>query len=387
MKIAYFTNFLFHHQYPLCEEMLNQPDVDFTFVCCEPLSEERISMGYEDLSNLPFVIRAYESAEAHQKALRIAEDADVVIFGSTKLEYLYRRMQLNKLTFRYCERSLRRGTWRVLIPTTARSIYNQYLRYRNKNLYILSASAYTSHDLSILGFDINKCFKWGYLPEVIKYDSLDNLIRGKQQNKIIWVGRFINCKHPEFALKALYELNKQGIKFSADFIGDGPLRSKCEEYVNRQMSDANIRFLGSMSPESVRRYMEEASIFIFNSDRYEGWGAVVGEAMNSGCAVLVSHACGSAPYLIEQNVNGRVYRYGDLHEFGTSLAEYLNSEHLVQFLGTHAYETMTNLWNVNVAVPRFLDIVKSLLNGLPIPEYKSGPCSKADYIANNWYRA
>ena len=34
--------------------------------------------------------------------------------------------------------------------------------------------------------------------------------------------------------------------------------------------------------------MEKADIFLFTSDRREGWGAVANEAMNSACALVVS---------------------------------------------------------------------------------------------------
>ena len=165
MKIAYFTNFLFHHQYPLCELMLREADVDFTFVCTEDMPQSRLSMGYEDLSFLPFVIRSFESPGKYMQAMEVAKTADVCIFGSTLPEFIYERMKLNKLTFRYCERALRKGEWRRFIPTTALKIYKEYIRYRNRNLYILSASSYTSHDLALCGFDINKCFKWGYYPK------------------------------------------------------------------------------------------------------------------------------------------------------------------------------------------------------------------------------
>lgn len=384
IRVAFFTNYLFHHQYPLCREMMKDPDVNFTFVCCEPMPKERIAMGYDDLSSLPFVIRSYENKASYDKAMQLAVDADVLIFGSGDLNFLYSRMRLNKLTFRYCERSLRKGTWRILIPTTAKAIYKQYIRYRKKNLYILSASAYTSHDLSLCGFNISKCFKWGYLPEVKRYEDTDSLINCKKPKSIIWVGRFIKCKHPEFALEAAKRLREKGFDFSMTFIGDGPERKGCENYAQTHLQGADVKFLGSMKPDDVRRHMEESSIFIFTSDRYEGWGAVLGEAMNSGCAVIASHSCGSSPYLIEQNINGRVYRFGDMQSFCSSLEDYLTDAQLVRTLGSNAYNTMADLWNVECAVPRLIQIIKSMLVGAPIPHYASGPCSSAGFIKDNW---
>ena len=387
IRVAFFTNYLFHHQYPLCREMMKNPDIDFTFVCCEPITQERLSMGYEDLSTLPFVIRSYESKASYDMAMQLAIDADVAIFGSSDLHFLYSRLRLNKITFRYCERSLRKGTWRILIPTTATAIYKQYLHHKNKNLFILSASAFTSHDLSICGFDSSKCFKWGYLPEVKTYHDIDAIMKGKRPKSIIWVGRFIKCKHPEFALKAAVEIKKRCLDFTMTFIGDGPERARCEKYVSENLKNADIRFIGSMSPVEVRKHMEESAIFIFTSDRYEGWGAVLGEAMNSGCAVLASHAVGSAPYLIKQNHNGRVYKYNDLTEFCASLEDYLSDSNLAQDLGLNAYKTMVETWNVEVAVPRLIRLIKSLLSSKEIPFYEYGPCSHAEVIKNNWYKS
>lgn len=385
MKIAYFTNFLFHHQYPLCELMMNEPDVEFTYVCTEEMTKERKSMGYEDLSSLPFVIRSYENAESYQKAMEVAKTADVCLFGSTPPEFIYERMKLNKLTFRYCERALRKGEWRRFIPITAYKIYKQYIRYSKKNLYILSASSYTSHDLALCGFDINKCFKWGYLPKVTKYENFDEIMSQKRPNHIVWVGRFIECKHPEFAIEGLKKIKEKGIAFTCDFIGNGPLLGASKTMVADADLDNHVKFLGALKPDEVREHMEKASIFIFNSDRYEGWGAVVNEAMNAGCAVLVSHVVGSAPFLIQRDVNGRVYKYNNSSEFTSSLIDYLTKPELVSSLGRGAYNTMTDTWNIETAVPRFLEIVRAMQKGISIPVFPIGPCSKANDINTDWY--
>ena len=45
--------------------------------------------------------------------------------------------------------------------------------------------------------------------------------------------------------------------------------------------------------------MEKSHIHLFTSNHLEGWGAVVNEAMNSGCAVVANREAGAVPYLIE----------------------------------------------------------------------------------------
>lgn len=57
-----------------------------------------------------------------------------------------------------------------------------------------------------------------------------------------------------------------------------------------------VTFTGPVQSDKVRGFMERAGIFLFTSDRQEGWGAVLNESMNSGCAVVASHAIGSVPF-------------------------------------------------------------------------------------------
>lgn len=383
MKIAFFSNFLNLHQLPICQEFLKYPDIEFTFVACTPVPQERIEMNYEDMNEkYDFVLCSYKDAASYRSAMELAKNADVAIFGSTDLSFLYERMALNRLTFRYCERALRKGSWRRFIPTTFFKIYREYLRYRSKNLFILSASSFTSHDLSLCGFKVDKCYKWGYLPEVKPYDHIDTIIDSKVKNRIIWVGRFIDCKHPEFAIEAAKILNEKGMDFELQFIGNGKRLEASKKLVQKYNLSKCIKFYGALKTSEVRLMMEQASIFIFNSDRYEGWGAVVNEAMNAACAPVVSDAVGSASFLIKNGENGFSYEYGNLQAFVEILTNLLNNSQRVKLIGRRAYSTMVDIWNPEIAVTRFINIVRGLMNGDKMESYSDGPCSKASIINN-----
>ena len=132
--------------------------------------------------------------------------------------------------------------------------------------------------------------------------------------------------------------------------------------------------------------MEEAGIYLFTSDRREGWGAVLNESMNSGCAVIASHAIGSTPYLIEDNVNGLIYRSGDVDMLYKKIKCLLDDHSKQERLGREAYKTMVEEWNASVATERLVTLSKSILSGEKYPDlYSSGPCSKAEIIKDDWY--
>ena len=388
MKIAFFSNFLNHHQLPLCQAFLAKAEVEFVFVATEPIAKERLTMGYEDMNAYPFVLRAYESEAEAKKAVYIAETYDVVIFGATPLTYLQKRMDKNLLSFRFCERSLKKGTWRRFIPRTRRKIHEGYIRYKNKKLYVLGASAYTAHDLILCGFDKAKCFKWGYFPE-IKDRDVKALLKKKEQNQkteILYAGRLLKLKRVIDSLKAIRLLVKQGTKnIHFTVIGEGEEKARLQAYVEKHDLGEYVSFLPFMSPEDVRTYMDKADVYIFGSNFYEGWGAVVNEAMNSACALLVSHAVGSAAYLIKNGENGFIYPCGNVKELAKKLRMVVEDPALRHRLGEGAYRTVKGLWSAQTAADCLLTLSESIEH-TPESPWEDGPGSSAENIKNDWIK-
>ena len=52
--------------------------------------------------------------------------------------------------------------------------------------------------------------------------------------------------------------------------------------------------------------------FIFTSDRGEGWGVVLSEAMANGCTVVASNKIGAAPFLVKHKKNGLLFQSGSI---------------------------------------------------------------------------
>ena len=179
---------------------------------------------------------------------------------------------------------------------------------------MLCSSAFTSEDYNSIGLFNDRTLKWGYFPEVKEYKKIDSLIRNKEKNSIIWVGRFIELKHPEIVINVAKKLKNQKITFSIKMVGTGVLEEKIKDMIKLNDLDKCIAIEGAMTPKEVRKRMEKSRIFVFTSDRREGWGAVLNEAMNSGCAVIASHEIGSVPFLIDDNKNGLIYENGSEEE-------------------------------------------------------------------------
>lgn len=354
---------------------------DYVFVATEPMEQERKDMGWELNFKYPFELRPYENNESRKKALQLAIDSDVVIIGSAPEFYITERMKNgNKLTFRYSERIYKRGKWRAISPRGMYYRYKTYFRYINKRLYMLCASAYAAGDFAILGSYLGRCYKWGYFPEFKQYD-IENLFLKKNNStqKLLWAGRLIDWKHPEQVIMVARKLKEEGYNFTLDIIGTGELESHLKSLIQKYNLSDRVNMLGSMKPEDVRTCMETSNIYLFTSDYSEGWGAVLNESMNSGCAVVASHAIGSVPFLIKHGYNGLIYKNNCIDDLYKQVQKLMNNNKLCIELGENAYNTVKEEWNAEVAATRLINLFTSKLNNNEI-YLETGPCSIAEPI-------
>ncbi len=387
MKIAFFSNYLNHHQFPVCETLYNLTKGQFRFIANMPIYAERLDLGYEDMNQKEFVIRAYEDSFQQAKALKWCLESDVMIFGSAPEKYAQMRIESGKPLFRYSERLFKNGIIHAYTPKSIKNLYNKHGKHRNKPVFMLCASAYTAMDFHRAGVFEKKAFRWGYFPEVKLYEDIDGLITSKKKNTILWAGRMLDWKHPDDVIEVADRLKKDGYFFEVKMIGTGPMLETLENMIKeRELSDY-IQLTGAMSPDEVRRHMEESEIFLFTSDRNEGWGAVLNESMNSGCAVVASHIIGSVPFLIKNCENGFIYRDGHIDSLYKKVRFLLDNPEKRSEIGKNAYLTLANQWNPQNAAERFVKLAESVLKGEEKPDvFEDGVCSKAPLLRDGWFK-
>ena len=386
MKIVFISNFYNHHQAALCENFYFLTDGNFYFIQTMPMSEERLNMGW-GVTLPPYVKKSYTSKNDYKECLNIINNADVIIIGGCReLEKLLsRRIKKEKLIFRYSERIYKNRKKLLTLPL-------RFIKYHwdngfSKKIYMLCASAYAAADYAKTFNFIGKTFKWGYFPEIEKKD-VEELCKLKQNNRkieMLWVGRMLQLKHPEYAIYAAKHLKGKRREFHLTMIGDGDQAQTIKKLAEENGVAENVDFLGFMPPEKVREYMQKADIFLFTSDFNEGWGAVLNESMGSACAVVASHAIGSVPFLLKDGENGMIYTYGNINEFCEKTDKLVTDQVLRNKLQRKAYETIFNEWNANIAAKRLIELSEALMKGQPLPDYDTGPCSRAEILKNNWF--
>lgn len=377
MKVTFISNYINHHQIPLSNALYELLEGDYHFIQTEPMEEDRVKMGWgAEVDNIPYVIKYYENEKECQQLLL---DSDVVIFGGVDDEsYIKPRLEKGLLTVRYFERIYKTGQWRRFSPKGLMKKYNDHIRYRKQDVYLLCAGGYVADDFHLIKAYPDKMLKWGYFPENYKYD-IETLLAKKQENevpKLLWTGRMLWWKHPEYAVLLAKELKEKGYKFKLDLVGDGEMKESLANMVKEFSLEEEVLFYDFMPPKMIRKKMEDANIYLMTSDRMEGWGAVVNEAMNAGCCVVASHMVGATPYLIQHKKNGLIFESGNMQSLVACVTKILNNNSYQKKLGENAYKTIDETWNAKEAAKRFVQFCKTK----DLTTYMEGPCAKAQPV-------
>lgn len=385
MTFTFVSNYINHHQIPFCEALYQRLGKDFTFIQTMPMEAERVEMGWGvNVDEIPYVMCLYD--EMYECLKKIAE-SDVVLFGWTGREDIVTpRLRSGKTTLRVSERIYREGQWKAVSPRGLVAKYREHIRYRKQNVCMLCAGAYAASDFHLIGAYPDKLFRWGYFTSLRIYsdEAFANLKAENGPLEIVWAGRFIPLKHPEYVLRLAKTLRQKNYSYHVHMVGGGEMESEIRQEAEREgLSDA-FTFYGFTPPEKVRDVMERSHIHLFTSDHLEGWGAVVNEGMNSGCVEVVNAQVGAAPYLIRHGENGLLYPGGRYDKMEALVLDLFAHWEERRRMGRAAYETIRDLWNADHAAAALLRFVDRLRKGEIRPE-SEGPMSAAPVIRPGTY--
>ena len=377
MTLTFLTNLVNHHQICVADELYGHFKEGYVYVAFEPLPEWLRKGGYQEIER-PYILKAYESEESRRRAEALAYESDVVIIGSASEELVRKRLQENKITFHYSERWFKTGYHSLLSPRAWCYFYRNHIRYRNKRSYMLCASAFTAPDTRKVFAYPGKCFKWGYFTRVDDFDLKASLAAKRGNTRIMWCARFLQLKHPELPVRMARRLKDAGYNFQLNMYGSGVELERTKELVEKLKVEDVVAFKGNLPNEEILREMRGHNIFLFTSDRNEGWGAVLNEAMSIGCAVVASDKIGSVPFLVKDRVNGLVFKSEDLDSLTSRVRELLDVPTVCEDYARAAYQTMREEWSPRNAAERLIDLIGIIMAGR-LDEYKKseGPCSRA----------
>lgn len=387
MKIAFYSIVLNHHQACVADVLYEFLGDGFCFVELTRCFD--MKGASDEFNKRPYLLRAWESNEAYGKAMQIALTAETCVFaGYEALPFERARIKRNLLSLDMGERLLKRGWLNLASPRILKMVLVYHAeRWKMKPIYKLCCSAFTARDQNNLGTYRGKCYKWGYFTQVDEDFDVEAALDVSTQEitPLMWCSRFLVWKHPELPVQMAARLKAEGYKFHIRMYGDeGNAANHDKIYPRAKLAalikdlgvDDCVSLMGNRPNREILNAMCQSAIFLFTSDRLEGWGAVANESMANACALVASDAIGSTPYLVRDGENGFIFSSGNVDSLTKKVGWLLSHPQELKQMQRTAYLQMKQLWSPRQAAKALLTLVDDLQNGRETSVPK-GPCSKA----------
>ncbi|HET6680152.1 MAG TPA: glycosyltransferase family 4 protein [Gemmatimonadaceae bacterium] len=117
----------------------------------------------------------------------------------------------------------------------------------------------------------------------------------------------------------------------------------------------NVRFLGRIAPEALRRYYKHAIALVVPSVCFETFGIVIIEAFRQGTPV-VARRLGPFPEIVEQSGGGELFESAS--ELRAALHRLSSDRPHRQRLAAAGYRGYVERWSESAVIPRYLDLVR-----------------------------
>ncbi|AWB33030.1 glycosyltransferase [Orrella marina] len=306
------------HMAGLARELANNGK-KVVYVAKQHMSAQRATQGWQPPSLGEATLRlAPTLSDAFSLAERAPPDAIHIFQGIRGNEHISQVQQhLVKL---------RRRQWVVMetvddegwLGTLKRLTYRYLFARLGTQIEGVLATGYRTRQWVIdRGMPAKKVYPFAYFldaPDSSFQNHDHDSVATDNTFKLLFVGQFIERKRLDLLITAMASVSTQNVELLV--VGSGPLetvfRSQAEEKLG-----GRLRWVGRLPMSDVHKMMGEADCLVLPS-RYDGWGAVVVEALMAGTPAICSDRCGSAEAVIASKVGG-VFRSGDVLELTTLL--------------------------------------------------------------------
>ena len=352
MKFAFLTNSISPHQLPLAHELIKLLGIEnYRYIYTGELSQERRRLGW-------ILPEDFEWCRYGDETVDDLFEADVLMSGLRAIDLFERRAIQNKTTI-YC--SERWFKPKIGILRLFRQSYFRMVRRFVKlllsasNFYYYPMGIHAARDMARLcgvmhgdlrclfrapeleferrpggkiwlkgemvdspnnkRYCLDKMRMWGYYVKPSEIDALPVQKPFKtncEVVRVLWVGRLLNWKRVDTIVRAVGEhMNLKRVddslpKIMLDICGIGPEENRLKKMAEKY-GDV-IRFHSPVPIDEVRKLMREHDVYVLSSNAYEGWGAVVSEALEEGMKVIGTYEAGSSATMLP---SGNLFHAGD----------------------------------------------------------------------------
>jgi glycosyltransferase involved in cell wall biosynthesis len=362
MQIVFWQNMLSYHQSAYIRALSNKKNIRVMLIVQEDIPEWRKGMGWNvpDFGNAKILI-CPEKAKIFQ-ILKETNHDSVHIFSGIRAYPLVRNAFLQSLStgasvgiisesadVRGIKGMVRLGLGKI-----------EAVRFHNKIDFILAMGDLGVQWFKKCGFPTNKIYPFGYFVEKNELNKSNFKQHNKYINnkfRLLFIGQLIKRKGIDILLRALSGLKESN--WFLDIIGDGKERRNIGDLCEILNLAKYVKFHGIKNNIETIELLKTADLLVLPS-HFDGWGAVVNEALMCGVPVVCSDACGAAD-LIKDSFRGEIFKTGSISDLRRILAY-----QILQGKKTPELSSKIKIWSKKIegenAANYLLEVIDSSLN-------------------------
>ena len=313
MRIVFWTNCVSPHQMPYISKLLDYPEVDDVIVAAETsISKDRRNQGWQEFSSKGIDIKINPGNDEIEKLLSYSIENSWHLFSGISGFSFVRKALRKSLKYPLKRGVISEGPYTYFAgfgkgkPLCLHRL-RFYLRDYKLSNYI--------HLFFAIGEQAIQYFsslpiKWKVVPFSYCTNSACNFVPITDTTKVnfIFTGSLSPRKSPISLVKAL----PGSYHCKLTIVGEGSERKRIEHYLEQQKPPIDVNFTGRKLISEIPQTIAAHDVLVLPSV-YDGWGAVVNEALENGCFVICSSACGAKDLLRDSRL-GIVFQAGDKND-------------------------------------------------------------------------
>jgi glycosyltransferase involved in cell wall biosynthesis len=167
------------------------------------------------------------------------------------------------------------------------------------------------------GYSARKIFPYAYLTERPEYGQI--VYRDSGPVELIYVGQHVSRKGMDIAFRALAQMPNADWRLTT--VGAGESVSAWKALVQKLGISHRVRFLPAAPSQEIAARIAQSDLLLLPS-RFDGWGAVINEALMTGVPVICSDHCG-AKDLLRDHWRGESVRTGSVDDLRMALSAWI----------------------------------------------------------------
>lgn len=349
------------HIIPFYDNVAQSNDLDVTLVSLRAISPERLSLGWQEMEPNNGYLQPWRSFADRMNYYRRLLTSDLVVFPgffhsrTLPLHHLFRR-----ITFRPSI------LWSEPLLNHPRSINEKRLKRLMRRIVLMPFNTASYHFFAMgAGAEIDYrslgMTKWDYRQFHFSVRPISSDVKpvnfgANGVRRIVYCGALEHRKGVDLLIAALHQITE--IPFRLTILGDGSARSELERQVSDLGLDDRVEFVGAIKNEESYQHLVSNDLLVLPS-RFDGWGAVVNEAMECSLAVISSDQVGARQPLIKNGLNGFIFQSESVSDLKDKIVAAIESPKKLEKMKMASKERI-KLFTAAAAAEKFADFCQKI---------------------------